>query len=413
MIHPTFRSYRRCAAALLACAVAISIHGGPSALQTLRGHVPAAAMKGKPDTKLDESTHLSLAIGLPARNEAELTALLHDLYDPASPQFHKYLKPNEFTARFGPTEEDCAAVKAYVEANGLRVTQTHSNRLLVDVEGPVASIQKAFHVNMNVYQHPKENRTYFAPDKEPSLDASLRVQHIAGLNNYQLPKPLVVKSLNVNHTESFSGTAPGGNFMGRDFRNAYAPGVTLSGAGQSVALVEFDTYYPKDITAYETTANLPAVPLVNVPIDGFNSAPGSGGIEVSLDIEMAMAMAPGLSQILIYEEDYGAANGGDDMLNQMAVDDAANQISCSWLFAIDATTDTIFQQMAAQGQSFYTACGDSGAYDCFPITLNADANIMVVGGTTLTTTGGGAAYVSETVWQGATNSNFGRVGAGS
>ncbi len=415
MIHPTFRTYRRRAAALLACAIAvsISIHASPSALQTLHGHVPAAATKAKPVSKLDETTHLSLAIGLPARNQADLTALVHDLYDPASPQFHKYLKPAEFAARFGPTEEDYAAVKAYMESNGLRVTQTHSNRLLVDVDGPVASIQKAFHVNMNVFQHPKENRTYYAPDKEPSLDANLRVQHIAGLNSYQLPKPLVVKSSNSNHTETLSGTAPGGNFMGRDFRNAYAPGVTLSGAGQSVALVEFDTYYAKDITTYETTANLPAVKLVNVPIDGFSSAPGGGAIEVSLDIEMAIAMAPGLSQVLVYEEDYGAANGGDDMLNQMAVDDAANQISCSWIFEIDATTDTIFQQMAAQGQSFFTACGDSGAYNYNPLPLDSDANIMVVGGTTLTTTGGGAAYVSETVWQGATNSNYGPGVAGS
>ncbi len=372
-------------------------------------------MKAKPVSKLDEATRLSLVIGLPARNQAGLTELLRDLYDPASPQFHKYLKPAEFAARFGPAEEDYAAVIAYMEANGLRVTQTHSNRLLVDVEGSVASIKKAFHVNMNVFQHPKENRTYYAPDKEPSLDASLRVQHIAGLSDYQLPKPLVVKSSNANRTETYSGTAPDGNFMGRDFRNAYAPGVTLSGAGQTVALVEFDTFYDKDISAYETDANLPAVPIVKVPIDGFNGSPNTGGgdTEVSLDIEMAISMAPGLAQVLVYEEFYGAANGGDDMLNQIAVDDAANQISCSWLFEIDPTTDAIFQQMAAQGQTFFTACGDSGAYNYDPIPLDADANIVVVGGTTLTTTGSGAAYVSETVWQGATNSNFGPGVAGS
>jgi hypothetical protein len=113
---------------------------------------------------------------------------------------------------------------------------------------------------------------------------------------------------------------------------------------------------------------------------------------------MAMSMAPGLSQVLVYEAPYGLNSVNDDMLNQIAVDDLANQISCSWYIGIDSTTDFIFQEMAAQGQSFYIASGDFGAYyfDAFP--AQSDPNITVVGGTTLTTSGPGGARTAETVW---------------
>jgi len=76
----------------------------------------------------------------------------------------------EFTARFGPSQEDYAAVIHFAEANGLTVVGTSRNRMNLDVSGPVANIEAAFHLTMGVYQHPTENRTFFAPDREPTPD---------------------------------------------------------------------------------------------------------------------------------------------------------------------------------------------------------------------------------------------------
>ncbi len=78
-------------------------------------------------------------------------------------------------------------------------------------------------------------------------------------------------------------------------------GVSLTGTGQTVGLCEFDGYYAADITKYETQAGLTKVPLSNVLVDGFDGVPSSGNEEVALDIEMAVSMAPGLSQVLVYE----------------------------------------------------------------------------------------------------------------
>jgi subtilase family serine protease len=136
----------------------------------------------------------------------------------------------------------------------------------------------------------------------------------------------------------------------------------LDGTGQTAALVEFDGYYQGDITKYEQTPTnqLPAVPLTNILVDGFSGTPGSENKEVAVDIEMLISMAPRLSRIIVYEAQL--LESEDDILNQIATDNAASQISCSWIIAIDATGDQIFQQYAAQGQSFFEASGGTGAY---------------------------------------------------
>ena len=120
--------------------------------------------------------------------------------------------------------------------------------------------------------------------------------------------------------------------------------------------------------------------------------------EVTLDIDMAIAMAPGLSSIIVYM----APNPSPwvDMLSQMANDNLARQLSCSWAGGpIDVLSEQIFQQMAAQGQSFFQCSMDSDAYVDGDIPFPADStNVTVVGGTTLNTTGPLGSYVSEKVW---------------
>jgi hypothetical protein len=391
-------AFCRRAATVVACGFAITLHAVTLGHHVLAGHIPPAAAQLKPIGPLAETNRLRLALGLLPRHQPELAALLRDLYDPSSTNFHHFLKPPEFAERFGPTVEDYAVVCAFAQSHGLQVVQSHANRLLLDVEGSVAQVKEAFHVKMNVFQHPTENRTFYAPESEPSVEASLPLLHVSGLDNYLLPKSNLRKRARPGPANAATGSGPGGTYMGHDFRAAYAPGVTLDGTGQTVALVEFDTFAQHDISSYETTAKLPNVPITSIPIDGFSGPPGSGQDEVSLDIEMAISMAPGLSQVLVYSAPYGLTSVNDDMFNQIAMDDLANQISTSWYYSIDPTTDFIFQEMAAQGQSFYNASGDYGAYYFDVFQVMGDPNITLVGGTTLTTSSTGGAYASETVW---------------
>jgi uncharacterized repeat protein (TIGR03803 family) len=362
--------------------------------QFLHNHVPAAVTNAAPVRHSSLWKRLNLTIGLPLRDREGLTNLLQQLYDPASPNFHHYLTPEEFAQRFGPTEEDYQAVVGFAQSHGLFVMARHPNRTLVSVRGTVAAIERAFHVTLNEYQHPTESRTFYAPNVEPSLDLTTPVLGVSGLDNYFVPHPCF-RRLSLEQAKPQTGAGPGGAYLGNDFRAAYVPDVTQTGTGQTVGLLEFDAgYLQSDITAYETLAGVPNVPVSAVLLDGYNGAPGGeANIEVSLDIEMAISMAPGLTGVIVYE-----GSTTDDILNRMATDNLAKQMGASWTYPTDANSDQIFLQFAAQGQSFFNASGDSGAYSGTVPTPADDPNITVVGGTTLTTSGPGGAWVSETTW---------------
>jgi subtilase family serine protease len=391
------RSYRSipltaaCVAALLMPSAAIEAN----AQQVLLGHVPHAVASSHALSKLEDTTRLNIAIGLPLRNQNELDALLLQLSDPASPEFGRYLSAEQFAVQFGPTEQEYQALIHFAHENGLVVTGTHSNRVLLDVSGEVSEIEKALHVKMMVYDHPVRGR-FYAPGREPSIDLDMKVLDISGLDNFALPQPMGLNRMPLEANHPYvTGSGPGGYFIGKDFRAAYAPGVSLTGSGQVVGLLEFDGFYAGDVQKNAAQAGVPVVPTQTVLLDGFNGSPGGDNIEVILDIMMASYVAPGLSKVIVYE-----GSTPNDILNRMATDNLAQQLSSSWGFGINATTEQIFKQYIAQGQSMLQASGDSGAYLNGVMTPSDDPNLTVAGGTSLTTAGSGGPWLSETVWSG-------------
>jgi hypothetical protein len=379
--------------------------------------------------RLDANRHLDLAIGLPLRNGGQLTNLLQQLYDPTSANFRHYVSPDQFATSFAPSQADYQAVIDFAKAHGLVVKGTHANRTLLDVNGSVADIEKAFHIHLQVYKHPTEARTFFAPDTEPTLDLATPVLAISGLDNYVRPRPRIHPMIRPlgggGGGGGGSGGGNGGPFEGYDFRNAYAAGVSQDGTGQSVGLFELFGFSQQDIQDYEDESGIyPYVSVQPVLIDGadgddsdvdYIDDPGylDYAFEVTGDIEMAVSMAPGLSSVLVYEgptpqdvpplgtnyvQDAATTAMINDVLNRMATDDLAQQLSCSYGFDVNLSTEQIFQQYAAQGQSFFLAAGDSGA---FPAAVDEPADnpdITVVGGTTLTTSSTTGDWSSEVVW---------------
>jgi subtilase family serine protease len=381
------------------CLAALLMTAAPAEaneLQVLSGHVPQAVASSRVLYELPAATRLNLAIGLPLRNQSELDSLLVQLSDPASPNFGHYLSAEQFAAEFGPTEQDYQALIQFAQQNGLVVTGTHPNRVLLDVSGEVPNIEKVLHVKMMAYNHPVRGE-FYAPDREPSLDFEVKTLDISGLDNFNLPHPMVLKTAPLSEVRPYvTGTGPGGYFIGKDFRAAYAPGVTLTGSGQVVGLLEFDGFFAGDVQKNAEQAGMTAVPTQTVLLDGFNGAAGGANTEVILDIMMAAYMAPGLSKVMVYE-----GNIPNDILNRMATDNLAQQLSSSWGYGpINATTEQIFKQFIAQGQSILQASGDSGAYKNGVMAPSDDPNLTVVGGTSLTTSGAGGPWQSESAWSG-------------
>jgi hypothetical protein len=371
-------------------------------LQALHGHVRPAVMSGKaaPAGLMAPDTRLQLSIVLPLRNQAGLASLLSRLYDPSSPDYHHFLSADQFTQQFAPTAQDYEAVVNFARANGFTVTATPANRLVVPITGTVAQAENAFNVKLGLYYHPTENRLFFSPDREPSLNLNVPVAHIAGLDNFSIPRPMATRgNATQNSAVTATGSGPDGAFLASDMRAAYYGGSALTGTGQTVGLVEFDGYNAGDVNQTFANAGQSAnVPVNNVLLDGATGASASGDdAEEVIDIVQAVGMAPGLSQVRVY---IGANDA--DILNAIASEDIARQISISWSWSPDdpTTDDVFFEEFAAQGQSVFAASGDWGEYDPYFDNFYPaeDAYVTAVGGTDLTTAGAGQAWADETAW---------------
>ena len=353
---------------------------------------------------MDGAQRLKLAVILPLRNQAQADALVQQLYDPHSPYYHHYLSVDEFTERFGTPQADYDTVVGWAVAQGLTVTNTTRNRHIVDVEGSVDAIDAALNVHMTMYQHPTQNRQFFAPDREPTVTLPVPVLQIGGLDNYTLPQPRLRRGTVAQVADAVAhagGSGPGGEYLPSDMRAAYYGSGPLTGAGQTVGILSFDGYKSADLQQYLALVGITTnVPINNVLANGFSGLCGDGGAgcddgEQVLDIGNVLGMAPGITQILFYE-----GNSGPDILNQMATDNLAKVLSCSWGSTdLGTANDPIFIEFQMQGQTYANATGDKGAYNAsswLPPSLNS--RILQVGGTSLTTASPGGAWASESAW---------------
>jgi kumamolisin len=362
----------------------------------LNGHAPSAG-------RLPAANVMKLVIVLPLRNQAALTQFLSTLYDPSSPSYRKFLTVEDFTTMFGPAQEDYAAVLRWAETNGLTVVGTSRNRMNVDVTGPVSAIEAALHVNMRLYQHPTENRTFYAPDREPTVDLPFQLWHIAGLDNYSKPQSALIRRPPGTPTAlATTGSCPEQSFCGSDMRAAYYGGTALDGTGQSLGLLEFVGTDLADLATYYANAGQtynPAI-ITLLSTDGTSTsctAPDCDDTEQTLDMTQALGMAPGLSSLVMYVGSTDSA-----MLNAMATASPLDpQLSSSWIwFPSDPTSDDpYFMEFAAQGQNFFEAAGDGGKWSSNSfVHPSDDPYVTSVGGTSLDTTGPGGAWASESTW---------------
>ena len=391
-------------------------------------------------------TPVSAALTLPLRNQAALDTLLHRLYTPGDPLRGHYLTPAQFDAQFGPTQADYDAVTTYLRAQGLTV-HPYASRTLVGVSSTSGGVESAFHVHLNRYLT-ASGRVAYANDAAPLLPASIvaRIGGVVGLDNLVVPHPHLVARRPTSILSTPIGNGPGGGLSPTDITSVYnlnaRSGVQLAGEGQSLGLLELDGYDTGDIRQYITQFGLPIDPndtdtLVNLPTSDFSGPSGtSNEAEVVLDIDMMLAVAPRVNHIYVYETDDSKTIGILQLLTNMASDDFAQSISCSWGLAEDIialqesnsqyTTllnaeNVQLQKMSAQGQSFFDAAGDAGAYADEP-DLGAAATISVqdpacqpyattVGGTTLNAVDPNTtniAYGSESTW----NDGVGDAGGG-
>jgi len=369
----------------------------------------------KPIGQLPPDQTMTLDVVLPLRDPAGLNSFLKELYDPSSPSYRQFLSVPEFTARFGPTEENYDAVVRYLKSYGFEIAGGTRDGMDVLIKGPVSAVEAAFHVSMRTYQHPTEDRTFYAPDREPTTGLSFALWHVSGLDNYSIPHPLYVKrsdyakahGINAEDVVSHAttGSGPSASFLGSDMRAAYYGGTALTGAGQNLGLFEFLGTDLADLTTYyKNVGQTNNVPITLLSTDGTSTScvdTRAGGdcddTEQTLDMTQALGMAPGLSSLVMYIGSVDTA-----IISAMTTHSPLpTTIGCSWGWtpADPSTLNPYFQKMAAQGQNFFAASGDSSTWSKSNEAWPADnAYVVSVGGTDLVTASAGGAWKSETAW---------------
>ena len=355
---------------------------------------------------------MNLDIVLPLRDPAGLKRFLGALYNPASPSYRHFLSVREFTARFGPSQQDYDAVVRFAKDHGFTVTGGSRDGMEVQVKGPVSAVESAFRVAMRTYQHPTENRVFYSPDQEPTTDLSFPLWHVSGLDNYSIPHPLFVKKSdyakahNISEedvvTHATTGSGPQASFLGSDMRAAYYGGTSLTGSGQNLGLFEYVGTDLADLSTYYRNVNQTNnVPITVLSTDGTSpnctAAQGCDDTEQTLDMTQALSMAPGLASLVMYVGSTDTA-----IISAMTTHNPLpTTIGCSWGWtpADPGTLDPYFQKMAAQGQNFFAASGDSSTWsprnEAWPAD---DAYVVSVGGTDLVTASAAGPWKSETAW---------------
>jgi kumamolisin len=327
-------------------------------------------------TPAGDRVSLSLVVRL---DQGLLDRTLAQIYGPGAPAQRRYLSPAQFAQTFDLADKR-RRLKDFAASHGLAVdADDQPTSVVVKVAGPAAAVESAFAVQLNQYQlggqefRAHETEPTIPAELTPHLGAVLGLSNLSGLHKPNLRFPVrgaaPLAAPGASRPATLTGTGPGGGLAPADIRTVYGLSGALNGAGQTAAVFELDGYAASDIALYESQFGLPSVPLTFIGVDGTGNTllGGNSDIEVALDIELMIALAPHISNILVYDGP-NTGQGVVDTYAKIASDDLAPTISSSWGIveasaagATVAAENTIFQQMALQGQTIYVASGDDGS----------------------------------------------------
>lgn len=391
---------------------------------TLTGHMHPQARPENDRGRVSPSLALSyvtLALTQTDAQKGDLARLLKEQQTVGSPNYHRWLTPEQYGQRFGISDSDLNQVKSWLEAHGLTVVAVTRGRNSIAFSGSAAQVEDAFQIEF--HQYLVNGETHFANSTEPSVPAAFGgvVGGIHGLNDFRL-KPAKIRQLHPDYTSSrgVHNLAPNDFATIYDINPLYSAGI--DGSGQTMVVAGQTQINLSDIEQFRTNFNLPAhdPQIVFVP-NTKNPGISSGDLsEADLDLEWSGAVARNATVIYVYTNDVMQSI-------QYAIDqNLAPVISTSYgscepeTLTSDATTFRSWAlQGNAQGITWFSASGDNGAADCGDtqnpgLAVDTPASIPEVTGiggtefadgggqywnTTNDASGGSAlSYIPETTW---------------
>lgn len=417
----------------------------PSGRATITGNVPPWATSANFKGEAAGTDAVGFRVYLGWQNQGSLEALAAAVSDPASPEYGRYLTPEQFRQQFAPPQASVGAVESWLRSEGFNIVYTPQNNHYVSAEGTVAQAATAFATSFGLYT--VQGVTLRAPTSDPSVPASLAgmISGVIGLDQTaQLVHLNIASEPDAPPTPAFVSAQPCSSFWGEKLATPYpnpydtgalpytpcgyspaqikgAYGITgFDGTGQTVAII--DAYASptilNDVNTWSRLRGLPTMTnrtLVQVvapgtynhPERGLKQDPQGWYGEETLDVEAVHGMAPGAKIVFV-----GAPNNFQDLdaaLNHVVDEGLAQIVSNSYGFAtellpfgfIKPYEDTILQG-AVEGIGIYFSSGDNSDESAlFGFTTTdwpaSSPFVTAVGGTSLAV-GASNNHLFETGW---------------
>jgi hypothetical protein len=332
-------------------------------------------------------TALVLALKPSAAQQADLDALLAAQQNPASPEYRRWLTPDEYGARFGLSSNDLQQVTAWLQSKGFSVVRVSNSRTRVFFAGTADKVQRSFHTTLHQYR--LDGELHFSNATDVSVPRALDgiAFYMGGLNDFRprahpktrrAPKPGVTSEPGYTWGSSKYSIAPSDFATIYDLNNLYNwSAQSVNGAGASLAIVGQTLVYTTDVTHFRTVAGLPAISL------NMDLVPNSGTAvygaaddmeEAYLDIEWSSAVARNATINFVYTGNasgYNTWNALEYAADNPTLVGNPTVISSSYgLCETDAGSsfsdyiNTFTTQANTEGITVVACAGDSGAAGC-------------------------------------------------
>lgn len=152
----------------------------------ISGNHPTA-IAGEPSGRIDPGRMLTMAINFKLRDHQSLNRLLSEQQDPSSPNYHRWLTPQEFSARFGPDPARFKTVRDWLAAQGFEIESSSIERRSITFKGAAGLAERVFRTKIVTYANDS-----YANATDPSIPARFAevIGAITGLDNVTHAVPL-------------------------------------------------------------------------------------------------------------------------------------------------------------------------------------------------------------------------------
>jgi hypothetical protein len=361
--------------------------------------------------------------------ELALQNLLAAQQDKTSPDFHVWLTPAQFGARFGALQRDLQKLTAWLASHGFRVNRVAQGGMIVEFSGTAGQVKEAFHTPIHAYLANGEQ--HYANAFDPQIPAALAsvVAGISTLHDFRKKPAIHVlgKATRIGNTSmwqpdfTFSGAAGVEHFLAPgDFAKIYNTATLyqngIDGTGQSVAIVARNNINLSDVQIFRIAFGLP----VNDPqiiLDGPDPGnfAGTEETEADLDVEWSGAIAPKATIKFVVSASTNSTDGVDLSALYIVDNNLSPVLSASFGQceqnlgrAENIFFNNLWEQAAAQGITAVISSGDNGPAGCDSASQSTPASLglavnglastpfnIAVGGTQFNENGADSTYWSS------------------